>query len=237
MTEHTVKAYEEELHKLAQMIAEMGGLVEQQFRDAVAALIKHDEELAGRAIAADDTVDEFQRRIEELAIHLIAKRQPLANDLREIVGALRISIDLERIGDFAKNIGKRAFSLKRDLLPIGLMKRIEHMADLALAQVENVIESYTQHDSAKALAVWEHDKEIDALYTSLFRELLTYMMEDPHTITFSTHLLFCAKNIERIGDHSTNIAESVHFVVEGVPLKEGRPKSDTSSFVTATGPA
>ena len=232
MTEHTVKAYDQELHELEQMIAEMGGLAEREIRDAIAALIKRDLDLADRAIAADDAIDQLQHRIESMAVLMIAKRQPLAGDLREIVGALRISIDLERIGDFAKNICKRVEALSDDLYPNDLMRRVEQMANLALVQLKSVLDSYAQRDVAKAVAVWKGDQEIDATYTSLFRELLTYMMEEPRNITFSTHLLFCAKNIERIGDHTTNIAETIYFMVEGVALKEERPKSDKTSFVT-----
>jgi phosphate transport system protein len=237
MTEHTVKAYEQELHELVQMIAEMGGLAERQIRDAIAALIKRDADLANRAITADDAVDQLQHRIEQQAIHMIAKRQPLASDLRAIVGALRISIDLERIGDFAKNIGKRIGALTGDSYPNHLMKRLQQMADLSLVQIKDVLDSYTQCDVAKAVAVWKRDEEIDEMYTSLFRELLTYMMEEPRNITFSTHLLFCAKNIERIGDHTTNIAETVYYMVAGVPLKDGRPKGDLSSLTAAPFPA
>lgn len=233
MTEHTVKAYDQELNELAKLVVEMGGLAERQIRDAIDALTKRDEDLASRVIAADDAVDELQHRIEGMTIHMIGKRQPLAGDLREIVGALRISIDLERIGDFAKNIGKRLGALSGDSYPNYLMKRVEQMATLALTQINNVLESYVQHDVAKAVAVWKRDEEIDAMYTSLFRELLTYMMEEPRNITFSTHLLFCAKNIERMGDHATNIAETVHFMVAGVPLKEERPKGDASNLATA----
>ena len=175
----------------------------------------------------------FNAESSNTAIHMIAKRQPLASDLREIVGALRISIDLERIGDFAKNISKRVVALSDDSYPNDLMRRVEQMANLALVQLKSVLDSYAQRDVAKAIAVWKGDEEIDAMYTSLFRELLTYMMEEPRNITFSTHLLFCAKNIERIGDHATNIAETIYFMVEGVALKEERPKSDKTSFVTA----
>lgn len=233
MTEHTVKAYEQELRELKQMVVEMGGRAKQQIRDAITALAGRDEVLARSVIAADDAVDELEYRIEQQAIHMIAKRQPLAIDLRQTVGALRIAIDLERIGDFAKNIGKRTRELKTYTHPNELLRGIEHMADLALAQVQDVLDSYEQQDLAKALAVWRRDEEIDALYTALFRELLTYMMEDPHKITFSTHLLFCAKNIERIGDHATNIAETVYYVVKGEPLREERPKGDTTTVATA----
>lgn len=233
MTEHTVKSYEQELHELTQLTARMGALTQQQFRDAISALINSDENLANHVISADDAVDELQQRIEQQAIHLIAKRQPVADDLRVIVGAMRISIDLERIGDFAKNIANRMAVIKDDSHPRGLMKRLEDMADLAIAQIENVLDSYAQLDAAKAIAVWNRDKEIDRMYTSLFREALTYMMEDAHSITFCTHLLFCAKNIERIGDHTTNIAEMIYFVVRGSPLKGARPKGDTSATVVA----
>ncbi len=233
MTEHTVKAYQQELNDLTQMVAEMGGLAERQICDAVAALIGRDADLADRAIAADDAVDQLQRRIEQQAVHLIAKRQPLASDLREIVGALRISIDLERIGDFAKNISKRMGALSDESYPNYLMRRVEQMANLAIEQLKSILDSYVQRDVAKAVSVWKRDEEIDSMYTSLFRELLTYMMEEPRNITFSTHLLFCAKNIERIGDHATNIAETVYFMVEGTPLKDERPKGDKSSFAAA----
>jgi phosphate transport system protein len=237
MTEHTVKAYDQELHELTQLVSEMGGLAEKQIGDSIDALITRDENLASRVIAADDFVDELQRRIEEVTIHMIGKRQPLAGDLRDIVGALRISIDLERIGDFAKNIGKRVSVFRDNSYPNHMMKRLQRMADLSLVQIKNVLDSYTQHDVAKAVAVWKRDAEIDEMYTSLFRELLTYMMEEPRNITFSTHMLFCAKNIERIGDHATNIAETVHYMVAGVPLKDGRPKGDLSSVATAAFPA
>jgi phosphate transport system protein len=233
MTEHTVKAYDQELRELDGLVTEMGRLAEKQVHDSIEALIKRDEDLAGRVVATDDAVDELQRRIEALTILMIGKRQPMASDLRDIVGALRISIDLERIGDFAKNIGKRSGALSDESYPNYLTRRLQQMANAAIAQIESVLESYAQRDVAKAIAVWKRDEEIDAMYTSLFRELLTYMMEDPRNITFSTHLLFCAKNIERVGDHATNIAETVYFMIEGIPLKEERPKGDKTSFAIA----
>ena len=159
----------------------MGGLAEKQIGNAITALEKRDEELAGNVIAADNSVDNLQHRIEELTIHLIGKRQPMASDLRDIVGALRISIDLERIGDFAKNISKRTGALTDVSYPNHLLKRLQQMADLALVQLKDVLDSYVQHDAAKAVAVWKHDENIDTMYTSLFRELLTYMMEDSAT--------------------------------------------------------
>lgn len=233
MTEHTVKAYDQELHELARLVVEMGAVAKRQIRDSIAALANHDESLAGEVIATDESVDDLQRQIEAKTIEMISKRQPMASDLRDIMGALRISIDLERIGDFAKNIAKRSGALGEKSYPLPLMRRLGQMADLALVQIADVVDCYTQHDIAKAISVWKRDEEIDATYTSLFRELLTYMMEEPRNITFSTHLLFCAKNIERIGDHVTNIAETVYFIAKGTPLKEGRPKRDMTSFTLA----
>ena len=228
MTEHTLKAYDEELHDLSQLVAEMGGLAERQIRGSIEALIRRDPDLAASVIAADDAVDKLGRRIEELAIQLIAKRAPLAGDLREIVAALRIAIDLERVGDFAKNIGRRYTALGGEADPNQLMRRVEQMANLALVQIRDVLDSYVRRDATEAMTVWKRDEEIDAMYTSLFRELLTYMMEDPRNITFSTHLLFCAKYIERIGDHATNIAETVNFMIKGELPQGARPRGDLS---------
>jgi phosphate transport system protein len=156
----------------------------------------------------------------------------MAVDLREIVGALRVCNDLERIGDLAKNIGKRVAVLDGDFAPQKLIRGVEHMAALVLGQLKQVLDAYTGHDVATALVVWKSDEEIDAMCTSLFRELLTYMMEDPRNITFCIHLMFCAKNIERMGDHATNIAETVHYMVEGRPITDQRPKGDTTSFAS-----
>jgi phosphate transport system protein len=184
-------------------------------------------------VAADPTIDALQREIEEKAILTIARRQPMAIDLREIVAALRVANDLERIGDLAKNIGKRVSALEGEFHPTKLIRGVEHMASLVLAQLKQVLDSYGSRDIASALAVWKGDEEIDALCTSLFRELLTYMMEDPRNITFCIHLMFCAKNIERMGDHATNIAETVHYMVEGHPIADQRPKGDTTAFAQA----
>jgi phosphate transport system protein len=237
MTEHSVKAYDQELHDLAGIVTDMGALAERQTRNSIDALVNRDEDLASRVIAGDEEIDDLQQRIEATTIQMISKRQPVAGDLRDIVAALRISIDLERIGDFAKNIGKRSGAFADESYPMPLMRGLKQMAGLAVTQIADVVESYVQRDVAKAVAVWKGDAEIDAMYTSLFRELLTYMMEEPRNITFSTHLLFCAKNIERIGDHATNIAEAVYFMVEGVPLRDGRPKRDATSFTLAQSPA
>jgi phosphate transport system protein len=160
----------------------------------------------------------------------IARRQPMAVDLREIVGALRVSTDLERIGDLAKNIAKRVMALQDDFHPSKLLRGVEHMGSLVLGQLKEVLDAYAGHDLAKAMAVWNGDEQVDAMCTSLFRELLTYMMEDPRNITFCIHLMFCAKNIERMGDHATNIAETVYYMIEGRAIADERPKGDTTGF-------
>jgi phosphate transport system protein len=175
----------------------------------------------------------LQRDIEEKAILTIARRQPMAIDLREVVGALRICNDLERIGDLAKNIAKRVAALSGDFRPHKLIRGVEHMSTLVLSQLKQVFDAYAGRDLASALAVWQGDEQIDAMCTSLFRELLTYMMEDPRNITFCIHLLFCAKNIERMGDHATNIAETVHYMIAGHPLTTERPKGDTTTLETS----
>jgi phosphate transport system protein len=232
MTDHTAKAFDVDLQDLARMVAEMGGLAEKQIGDAVDALAKRDTALAQRIVTQDTRIDVLQREIEEKAILTIARRQPMAVDLREVVAALRVANDLERIGDLAKNIGKRVIALGGEFHPQKLMRGLEHMSDLVLAQIKDVLDSYARRDSAKALAVWRGDEEIDAVNNSLFRELLTYMLEDPRNITVCIHLLFCAKNIERMGDHATNIAETVHYMVEGRVLADERPKGDTTSYAS-----
>ena len=231
MTEHhTVKAFDTDLQDLARMVAEMGGLAEKQVADAVDALARRDTTLAQRVTAADVHIDTLQHEIEEKAVLTIARRQPMAVDLREIVSALRISNDLERIGDLAKNIAKRVIALNAEFPPPKLIRGVEHMTDLLLGQLKAVLNAYARRSVAEAMAVWRGDEEIDAVCTSVFRELLTYMMEDPRNITFCIHLLFCAKNIERMGDHATNIAETVHYMISGKSITDQRPKGDTTSF-------
>jgi phosphate transport system protein len=226
MTEHTISAFEQELQDLTRKIVNMGGLAEKAVIDSLAALARRDLDLAHNIISDDKKIDALQREIEENAVLVIAKRQPVAQDLREIVGALRISNDLERIGDLAKNIGKRVVATSQEIFPQKLLVGIEHLSTLAMAQLKNVLDAYTQKDANKALSVWNRDSGIDAVYTSLFRELLTYMMEDPRNITSCTHLLFTAKNLERIGDHATNIAETVCYMKTGEVLQDNRPKED-----------
>src|SRR5262245_2919327 len=235
MSEHTIKAFDTELQELARKVAEMGGMAERQIADAVASLVRRDTAQAERVIMLDANIDALQREIEEKCVLTIARRQPMAVDLREVVGALRVSNDLERIGDLAKNIGKRVGVRDGEFGPNKVIRGVEHMTDLVLAQLKQVLDSYVRRDVAMALEVWRNDEAVDAVNNSLFRELLTYMMEDPRNITFCTHLLFCAKNIERMGDHATNIAESVHYMVEGRPLPDERPKSDLTSFARMQG--
>ncbi|BCP51639.1 phosphate transport system regulatory protein PhoU [Kaistia sp. 32K] len=229
MSEHIVSRYDEELNDVARRIAEMGGMAERLVDVSVGALMRVDTETAKQVIADDKKLDALQRECEERAIMIIARRQPMAMDLREVIAAQRIASDLERIGDLAKNIAKRVMALDGQLQSKRFNTGVEHMAELSLAQLKDVLDAYASRDVDQAYEVWKRDEEIDAMYTSLFRELLTYMMEDPRNITFCTHLLFCAKNIERIGDHATNIAETVYYVVTGQVLAEDRPKQDESS--------
>ena len=230
MIEHTTRAFDSDLHELARKIAEMGRLDGEQIADAIDALVKRDTALAKRVIAADDRVDALQRQIEEKAATTIARRQPMAVDLREILGALRISNDLERIGDLAENVAKRMMLVTEEHRLNEVVLQLQHMADVVRDQLGRVLQSYERRDVALALDVWLKDQEIDALNTGLFRELLTFMMEDPRNITFCMHLMFCAKDIERMGDHATNIAETVYYMVEGRPITDQRPKGDTTSF-------
>ena len=231
MTEyHTVKAFDADLQDLARMVAEMGGMAEKQVADAVDALARRDTGLAQRVTTADVQIDALQHEIEEKAVLTIARRQPMAVDLREIVSALRISNDVERIGDLAKNIAKRVIALNTEFPPPKLIRGVEHMTDLLLRQLKAVLNAYARRSVPEAMAVWRGDEEIDAVCTSVFRELLTYMMEDPRNISFCIHLLFCAKNIERMGDHATNIAETVHYMIEGKSITDQRPKGDTTTF-------
>jgi phosphate transport system protein len=222
-SEHTAKAFDSDLTELTRLVAEMGGLAERMIVESVDALVRHDVAQGQRVVEAD-------LEIEERAVTTIARRQPMAIDLREIVGAMRVAIDLERIGDLAKNIGKRVAALESDFHPLKLIRGLEHMTDLVQQQVKTVLDAYAAHDLPAAMTVWKGDEEVDAICTSLFRELLTYMMEDPRNISFCIHLMFCAKNIERIGDHATNIAETVFYMIEGQQILDKRPKGDMTTF-------
>src|SRR5690348_5892444 len=228
MSEHIVKSFTEQLELLANGVAQMGGLAEAQFANAIEAIAKRDGKLAEAAIGSDERVDRIQQTIEEQALKLLALRQPMAVDLRATLAAIKIANELERIGDLAKNIGKRALVLNREP-PIRLTQSLARMGRQSLAQLKMVLDAYSDRDAEAARNVWRHDEEIDELYNSLFRELLTYMMEDPRTIGLCTHLLFIAKNIERAGDHATNIAETVFHMVTGNFMRIDRPKADLTS--------
>ncbi len=230
MTEHTTRAFDVDLRELSRMIEQMGSDVVKQVADSLDALANRDADLGQRAITVDPEIDSLQHAIEEKAVLTIARRQPMAIDLREIIGAVRISNDLERVGDLAKNIGKRILPLATDVHPDNLMLGVERMGELVLGRIRQVLDSYARRDLDLALTVWNGDEEVDSMCTSLFRELLTYMMEDARNITYCIHLMFCAKNIERMGDHATNIAETVYYIIEGRAITEQRPKGDTTSF-------
>ncbi|KAA0972423.1 phosphate signaling complex protein PhoU [Aureimonas fodinaquatilis] len=229
MEDHIVRSYDEELKFILRRISEMGGQAERMLEQSVRALIRSDLSLAQTVVADDVLLDAAERELEERAVLTIAKRQPMARDLREIVGAIRIASDLERIGDLGKNIAKRAIAVHEFGQPLQLTRGIEHMASLAQEQLKDVLDAYAARDAERAAAVRARDEDIDSMYTSIFRELLTYMMEDPRNITACTHLLFSAKNIERIGDHATNIAETVYYIQTGQQFESERPKSDATA--------
>jgi phosphate transport system protein len=229
MSEHIVKSFDQELQQLDRKIAQMGGLAERLLAQGFEALEKRDPKLAEGAIASDRAIDQLERELQEQTILMIARRQPMANDLRHIMTVLKIAGDLERTGDLAKNIAKRALAISGENHPKPLMAGLKHMVELAQRQLKDVLDAYAELDADKALAVWRQDERIDAMFNSLFRELLTYMMEDPRNIGLCTHLLFGAKNIERVGDHTTNIAENVYYLVHGRALTDDRPKSDDTS--------
>ncbi|MEA1832015.1 phosphate signaling complex protein PhoU [Methylobacterium durans] len=233
MSEHIVTSYDNDLNDLRRSISEMGGVAEKMLVDASTALVRRDSNLAQNVIVADKRLDVLQREIEEGAVLLIARRQPLAIDLRETISAIRVSGDLERIGDLAKNIAKRVVAISDQQIGHKIVLGVQSMADLAEEQLKDVLDAYASRDVKSAHDVWERDGAIDALYNSLFRELLTYMMEDPRNISFCTHLLFCAKNVERIGDHTTNIAETIHYLATGETLTD-RPKDDASNYANIT---
>ena len=222
--QHTVRAYGDELNQITADIARMGGLAEAQIADAVESVARRDAALAQAVITRDARLDELQREVERKAIRLIALRQPVATDLRRTVAAMKIATDLERTGDLARNIAKRGLSLT-DSEPLApLTRSIERMGRLVSQRLKQVLDAYASSELAGAIDVWNHDDDVDEHYNALFRELLTYMMADPRTITSCAHLLFMAKNLERIGDHATNIAEMIHYEVTGDELDAVRPR-------------
>ena len=226
MNQHTVKAYGDELNQLTAEVARMGGLAEAQVADAVESVARRDIALARAVVDRDSKLDAMHRDIEKKAIRLIALRQPVASDLRKTLSAMKLATDLERTGDLAKNIAKRALSLAETEPMQPLTRSIERMGKLVSLRLRDVLDAYTASEIDRAMAVWASDDEVDEHYNALFRELLTYMMGDPRTISACTHLLFMAKNLERIGDHCTNIAEEIHFLVTGEQLPTERPKVD-----------
>jgi phosphate transport system protein len=212
--DHTVKSYDQQINLLTRKIIEMGGLVEQQLAAAIEALTNRNIELAARVIEQDDRVDALEEEIDTLAIRLFATRQPMAVDLRLIAMAMKVSNDLERIGDYAANIAKAAARLAK-VPPLKPLYTIPRMGQIAQEMVKGVLDAYVERDTPKVLAVWHRDDEVDDMYNSLFRELVTYMLEDPRNISTCIDLLFVAKHLERIGDHTTNVAEKIHYMIHG----------------------
>jgi phosphate transport system protein len=221
--DHLVKSYDEEMSRLTGEIAAMGELSAKQLEAAMDALGKRDSKAAQRVADNDDAIDDQERQISNGVLRLLALRQPMARDLRDVLAALRIASDIERIGDYAENVARRSMTLNQSE-PVPLASGLTALATAAAGMVREVLGAYMARDAQAARAAWARDANLDALYTGLFRELLTYMMEDPRSITACTHLLFIAKNLERIGDHATNIAEEVWFAVEGEPLPKPRGK-------------
>ena len=229
LPEHIVKSYEQELNQLRTMLVDMGGLLEAQLATATAAVTQGDNSAAAAAMEQDPAVDTLEREVEQFVIRLLALRQPLAGDLRQIVASLKIASDLERIGDYSANVAKRSIVLNQFNLPFKL-GGLTHLARLVQENLKLTVDTVGDNDPARAIQVWRADQAVDDIYTAIFRELITYMMEDPRNITPCTHLLFIAKNLERIGDHTTNIAETIHYVATGEVLPEGRPKGESSAY-------
>ncbi|CAA7616683.1 Phosphate-specific transport system accessory protein PhoU homolog [Candidatus Terasakiella magnetica] len=226
MTDHTVKSYDEELAHLTGIIARMGGLAEAQFTSALHSLVKRDDELASRVVAGDQRIDEMDHEVQSFAVRLLALRQPMAADLRLIVSAMNISGEIERVADYAANLAKRALILNH--LPASVpVAGVARLAELVRSVLKDILDAYIERDVEKAIRVWSRDEEVDAMYNGVFKELIDRMTEDSGAITASTHLLFIAKNIERIGDHATNIAETLHFQIVGTPPQGERPKGNT----------
>lgn len=231
-SEHIVKSYDEELHRLTGEIQRMGELALAQLDAAIDAVLERDSDSARRVVQTDSTIDTLEHEVSHDVVRLLALRQPMARDLREILAALRIAADIERIGDYAANVAKRSIVLNQSA-PVQLAYALPRLARLAENLVREVLAAYRENDADRALEAWTRDEELDEQYTGLFRELLTYMMEDPRNITPCTHLLFMAKNLERIGDHATNIAENVYFLVHGTHIAQTRRKGDATSSLSA----
>src|SRR5512139_2568260 len=227
-SEHIIKSYDSELARLTGEIVRMGELSVTQLESAIDVVDRRDERAAQRVVANDEAIDQLEQEISHDVVRLLALRAPMAGDLRNVFAALRIAADIERIGDYAANVAKRSIPLSM-VAPVTPTKGLGYLAKLAAAEVREVLVAYRDQDAERAYQVWKSDAELDEAYTGYFRQLLTYMMEDPRNITPCTHLLFMAKNIERIGDHATNIAENVWFQVHGEPLDKQRTKRDFTS--------
>ena len=228
MQEHTVRSYAEDLRRLRETIERMGGLAERQVADAALALVRRDTDLAAEVVQRDAAIDAMEREVESFCIRLLALRQPVGQDLRLIIAALKVCHGLERIGDYARNAAKRAIVVAEQP-PLGSLNGFQRMARMVQANLKDAIDALVTGDAAKADEVWANDEPVDEIYNGIFREMLTFMLEDPRNITAATHLLFVAKNLERIGDHATNIAETVHYAVRGESLPDDRPKADMSA--------
>ena len=231
-SDHILKRFDEELERLNATLNEMGGLTESQFAKALTAVRDGDSAVAEEVIADDAKVDALDVAVQEQTVKLLALRQPMAVDLRVVLSSIKIAAALELIADYAKNTAKRSIVLSQGTAPPSAVAGIDRLGRLVRAALKDVLDAFADDDVAKAHSVWQRDEEIDQLYTGLFRELLTYMMEDPRTITACTHLMFMAKNIERAGDHVTNIAELVSFRSTGQNFAEARRKGSGALYTT-----
>lgn len=225
MSEHIVSSYDEQLKTLHATVLKMGALCESQFSNSIVALIKGDDELVDKIIGKDDRIDELEKKIDDQVVNLITLRAPMAIDLRETVSAMRIASELERIGDLAKNTAKRAKIIKGSI-DINISTLIKSSAELVQINLKKTLDSYSKNDEKLALSVWNSDKEIDIMINKLLQGLMLNLKKEKKNIEVFSHLLFVAKNIERVGDHSTNICEYVHFLVKGEEIQGNRPKSN-----------
>ena len=225
MSEHIVSSYDEQLKTLHATVLKMGALCESQFSNSITALIKGDDELVDKIIGKDDRIDELERKIDDQVVNLITLRAPMAIDLRETVSAMRIASELERIGDLAKNTAKRAKIIKGSI-DINISTLIKSSAELVQINLKKTLDSYSKNDEKLAFSVWSSDKEVDIMINKLLQGLMSNIKKEKKNIEVFSHLLFVAKNIERVGDHSTNICEYVHFLVKGEEIQGNRPKSN-----------
>jgi phosphate transport system protein len=228
-SDHIVQSYDDDLRHLTNLVLQMGGLVESQVAAATAVVTDRESDVARKIIADDAQIDDLELEVEKQVTKLLALRQPMAVDLRGVLGALRMAADLERMGDLAANIAKRSIALAQTR-EIESVWMIPSMATLVKSMIKEVLDSYVEDDLEKAQHVWKIDHEVDETYNGLFRQLLTYMMEDPRNITACTHLLFVAKNLERIADHATNMAEIINFRQTGERIPGERPKADDTAM-------